>query len=317
VPTSRILPLPGDYTLKVKTSQETTWVTSQKYSIPLPDNSTYEFVCSDPGLISKDVAAEVNVTLKTKVLGSAGYDEVRIQVTKDGPGDVKFEVYDGSWVESYYYPPSGNFTVQPNHNQVIPFRFTFDTIGLYTLKFELMQGATLIDDDTETFACAGVSVEVELNKGWNLMSLPIIPQNSAIGTVLADITDDVISVWYYDPALGWRSYVPGGPSNLAKIEDGKAYWINMNEAATLTVVGVAIVLPGQMPPSYGVVAGWNMVGFKSLANNMTADAYLGGTDWVRVYKFENGAWTSLVKTDLMEPGLGYWVAFSKAGTIYP
>lgn len=314
----------GEYTLEVSTSQESTWVTSQSYSIPLPAKSTYEFLYSQPPLISVNVSAEVDVTLKTKVLGSEGYNEARIQVAKaGGPGDVTFEVFDeGAWHSSIYYPSTGNFTVLANHNQVIPFRFTFNAIGLYTLNFTLMYGATTVADGTQTFACAGVSANVPLNKGWNLMSLPIIPNKSAIGTLLAGIINDVTSVWYYDPTIAdpnqrWRSYVPGGPTpTLTKIEDGKAYWIDMKNPGTLIVEGVAIVLPGQLPPAYSVREGWNMVGFKSMVN-MTAEDYLGGTGVVRIYKFVAGAWEIVPASYNMTPGLGYWVAFSEPGTIYP
>jgi hypothetical protein len=314
-----------NYTLSVKTSQETTPVTSQSYGIPLPAKSTYEFLYSQPPLISVNVSAVVNVTLKTKVPGSEGYNETRIHVAKaEGPGNVTVEVDDGGWHLSNNYPATVNFTVEANHNQVIPFRFTFNAIGLYTLNFTLMCGDTPVPDGTgtQTFACAGVSVNVPLIKGWNLMSLPIIPNKSAIGTLLANIIDNVTIVWYYDPTIAdpnqrWRSYVPGGPTpTLTKIEDGKAYWIDMKNDGTLTVEGVAIVLPGQVPPSYNVVPGWNMVGFKSMVN-MTAGDYLDGTDPVRIYKFWAGAWEVVPASYNMTPGLGYWVAFPTPGTIYP
>ena len=317
---------PNGYKLKVRTSREPDWVTSQSYNIPLPPKSTYEFLYSQPPLISVNVSAEVDVTLKTKVLGNEGYSAAQVQFLKDdGPGNVTFQVlHGGSWNPSGSYPPSGNFTVHAQHTETIHFKLTFDEIGVYTLSCKLVDVAAnmTVVDDTQTFACAGVSVNVTLKKGWNLMSLPIIPNASAIGTVLADITGNVTSVWYYDPTIAdpnqrWRSYVPGGPTpTLTKIEDGKAYWINMKEAATLTVVGVAIVLPGQMPPSYNVVAGWNMVGFKSMAK-MEAEDYLKRTDWVRIYKFVAGAWGTVQATHNMTPGLGYWVAFSEPGTIYP
>jgi hypothetical protein len=44
-----------------------------------------------------------------------------------------------------------------------------------------------------------------------------------------------------------------------------------------------------------------------------------GTDYVRTYGFDlgQGGWFSLVDGEEMEPGLGYWVAFSEPGTIYP
>ena len=325
----------SDYTLEVKTSKETNWVTSQQFSIPLPDKSSYEFVYAPPALISKGSPAEVGVTLKTKVLGSAGYPQARIDFSKDsGPGNVTFQAkYGETWSDessSGSWPPSSTFDLKANHNQTIQFKLTFSEVGVYTLSFSVVDVATngtLVFEDKPTFACAGVTEEVLLNQGWNLMSLPIIPVNSAIESVLAGIgttwQEKVESVWYYDPAITdptkrWRSYRPGLPNpTLTKIEDGKAYWINMNAATPLTVAGVAIVLPGQVPQTYSVRAGWNMVGFKSRSTNTTVETYLQGTKWVRVLEFENGNWRSLQKEEPMKPGLGYWVAFSEPGIIYP
>jgi hypothetical protein len=75
----------------------------------------------------------------------------------------------------------------------------------------------------------------------------------------------------------------------------------------------------QLPPAYDVVIGWNMVGFKSTATNVTAADYLEGTEYVRIYGYENGTWFLIPApySGYMEPGLGYWVAFTEPGTIYP
>jgi len=78
-----------------------------------------------------------------------------------------------------------------------------------------------------------------------------------------------------------------------------------------------VVDPPELPPAYDVVVGWNMVGFKSTATNVTAEDYLDGTEYVRIYWFENGGWFSLAPSQNMTPGLGYWVAFTAPGTIYP
>jgi hypothetical protein len=320
-----------EYNLKVRTSRETNWVTSNKYGISLLANSTYEFLYVPPALISKGFPAEVDVTLKTKVLGTAGYSQASIDFAGDsGPtgGSVLFSVkYGETWsspAPSGSYPSSGTFVLGADDSETIHFRLTFSEVGVYTLSFKLKDNvAGELEVDTPAFTCAGVSELVSLNKGWNLMSLPIIPVDSTITAVLAEISDYVTSVWYYnptitDPSKRWQSYVPGGPTpTLTKIEDGKAYWIDMKEEQTLTVPGVAIVLPGQIPPTYTVKEGWNMVGFKSRSTNTTVEDYLQGTKWVRVLEFKDGAWTSLLKGAYMTPGLGYWVAFSEPGTIYP
>lgn len=322
-----------EYSLMVRTGRETNWVTSKKYGISLAANSTYEFLYESPALISKDFPAEVDMTLKTKVLGSAGYAQARIDFALDsGPGTVLFSVKDGeTWSTpdtTGSYPHTGTFVLGADHNEMIQFRLTFSEVGVYTLSFKLVD-TTVPSDlvvDTPAFTCAGVSATVVLNKGWNLVSLPIIPVNADITAVLADIMEDgdvkVESVWYYNPTITdpnqrWQSYVPDGPTpTLTKIEDGKAYWIAVKEATQFTFAGVAIVLPGQLPPTYSVREGWNMVGFKSRVAMAVKD-YLAGTDWVRVLEFKNGVWTILLENEMMTPSLGYWAAFSEPGTVYP
>ena len=163
---------------------------------------------------------------------------------------------------------------------------------------------------------------IDLVEGWNLISLPLVPLDSDIDAVLAGIPDYVISVWHYDTAIAdWRTFVPDAPSDLDSMEDGKAYWINMEAAnQTLNLAGTENPVPPTLPRDYDVVAGWNMVGFKS-ATNVTAKDYLDGTEYVRIYGFENDTWFTIpgpnYTTPEMEPGRGYWVAFTEPGTIYP
>jgi len=164
--------------------------------------------------------------------------------------------------------------------------------------------------------------DIQLGEGWNLISLPLIPLDSTINAVLAGILDNVISVWHYDAAVKrWYSFAPGASSDLTSMRDGKAYWINMKAAQNLTLAGRENAVPPALPPTYDVVVGWNMVGFKSTASNVTAADYLDGTECVRIYYFENGTWKLIpgpsYDNPKMKPGLGYWVAFTEPGTIYP
>jgi hypothetical protein len=160
---------------------------------------------------------------------------------------------------------------------------------------------------------------IELDEGWNLISLPLIPLDESIEVVLAGIMDDVKGVWYWDGS--WDSFKPGAPYDLEEMEDGKAYWINMEEAGTLKIAGTKMPEGGELPPAYDVVVGWNMVGFKSTAVNITVENYLAGTKYTRIYYFDGGTWFVIPGTaydsTYMVPGLGYWVAFTEPGTIYP
>jgi len=51
--------------------------------------------------------------------------------------------------------------------------------------------------------------EISLYSGWNLISLPLIPDSSNIEDVLAGIEGNVISVWAYDAETeNWRLCAP-------------------------------------------------------------------------------------------------------------
>jgi len=320
------------YKLYVKTYQEPTWAPSDSYYISLAEKSTYEFVYQpepEDMMIWRDEPAGVNVTLQTLVQGLNGYNSTLIlfNVTK-APEDseVTFEVYDEEWLlrgvnTGNWTPDDGSLDAV--YSETFPFRLTFNKVGVYTIEFVLdnLEGGD-IEEDEINFAVTGVSVPVALDTGWNLMSLPVVPDDPGIEAVLADIMGDVISVHYYDPLAPpdyWLIYSEDPYfHSLTTIEDGKAYWINMRAAANLTVVGQAIAAPGgSPPPTYDVVEGWNMVGFKSM-EKMAAKDYLMGTEIVRIYGFDGG-WFSLPYdySNNMTPGLGYWVAFSEPGTIYP
>ncbi len=161
------------------------------------------------------------------------------------------------------------------------------------------------------------SFEIELRAGWNLISLPLIPEDSAIATVLAGILDDVESVHHYDAVAGeWLVYSPP-IGDLTTMVDGKAYWIEMDAAATLVITGQQLPDPPAMPPTYQVAFGWNMVGFKSTVEK-SANEYLAAMagKYILTYGFD-AAWFTLAPANNMVPGLGYWVYFTEGGEIVP
>ncbi len=73
-----------------------------------------------------------------------------------------------------------------------------------------------------------------------------------------------------------------------------------------------------MPPAYDVYVGWNLIGFKSTTARTVSD-YLAGIDgkWTMIYGYANGSYFVAQSGDQMQPGLGYWIAVTATGTIYP
>ena len=100
-----------------------------------------------------------------------------------------------------------------------------------------------------------IPFEIFLFEGWNLIGLPMIPEDPSIENVLSDIIYYVKSVWAFDGETGtWSSYSLGAPSDLTQILAGKGYWINM-----ITDVLWTIDIPGYYgtEPTDGVNYTWS------------------------------------------------------------
>ena len=107
--------------------------------------------------------------------------------------------------------------------------------------------------------------QVELYEGWNLVSLPLIPDVTSIEVVLADVMENVEIVWGYKDGA-WSRYLPAIPefSELTDMVDGEGYWIKMTADDSLVVYGLELPGPGTLPPVYDVYEGWNLIGFKEV-----------------------------------------------------
>jgi len=165
---------------------------------------------------------------------------------------------------------------------------------------------------------------ITLYSGWNLISLPLIPTNSDIETVLAgaDVTVNKAAYYTGGPAGDWLNYIllEPGASDLTTMNDGKGYWIDVSAGGNLTATGVELALPGYAPPTYDVVVGWNLIGFTSTAVK-TVDVYLGSVlaTVEAMYKYDaaTGLYTAVVTENDLASGQGYWLAVNAAGKIYP
>ena len=160
--------------------------------------------------------------------------------------------------------------------------------------------------------------DISLANGWNLISLPLIPDEPGITDVLSGVWANFDRAFAYNP--GPVSYIKGGPPpSLTEMTTGLGYWIKMTGPAVLTVEGQFQPDPPALPKSYEVNVGWNLIGFHS-TGAMTASDYLG-TDmvgkWARIWGYANGQYSPVASTGMLQPGFGYWLAVTTDGTIYP
>jgi len=178
-----------------------------------------------------------------------------------------------------------------------------------------------------------------LDEGYNLISLTLIPYDTDIEQML--ITDNnldlrVASYWTGGPTgVGeWLNFWPLDllATDLTTIEDGKGYWLDLDTAVDpdddLCYEGWELVgwvqvddtwVPS-LPPSYDMVEGWNLMGFKSTTPK-PAEEYLAAiaSKYVMIYGYDDGIYfiAGSPGHEYLEPGLGYWIAMTEPGTIYP
>ena len=175
--------------------------------------------------------------------------------------------------------------------------------------------------------------KLDLNPGWNLISLPGTPADTDINAIIpADHPAD--TVLSYDPSMpgGWLTAVRGGDTmftgTLETIEAGRAYWIKTSSFEALNVdipkpsSGSATLLP-----TIDIVQGWNLVpildvdgDFELRAMTATDNYFDGLTEGTitGIYGFDtvNSSWSRVEPQDV-EIGKGYWVYATKPGFIVP
>ena len=187
-------------------------------------------------------------------------------------------------------------------------------------------------------------IEVALNPGWNLVSLPGNPVDPSIDAVMAN-TPAVEAVITYDPT------VPGGFLVALRDEDGgdfsgtlktmnasRGYWV-----LTDNFEGIEVDVPplgtgaGVLPPTVKVAEGWNLLPvqdptgvFGSGDDLRAANYFTSATDVSAVYQFDTiaNAWVFIDITDTefdaagtcgsaVTVGKSYWVFSTESGTLVP
>ncbi|MDP2948227.1 MAG: hypothetical protein Q8P22_01650 [Chloroflexota bacterium] len=154
---------------------------------------------------------------------------------------------------------------------------------------------------------------VDLQLGWNLVSLPLRPQPAVPLSVLSALEED------YDVVYGWNaeeeswlSYSPQHSGTLDRLEESMGFWVHAKTAKTFLVVGEPVG-PVQIP----LVQGWNLIGYpsqRSLPPQEALDSVKGSYDVVYGWNpSDGGAWLTYLPglshgtLKEMSPGHAYWI----------
>ena len=159
--------------------------------------------------------------------------------------------------------------------------------------------------------------QIQLQQGWNLISLPEHPPDTSIAEVTQAIAGKFTHIWAYADGQ-WRSYDPANPnfSDLLSMDTGIGYWIHMSEEAVLTGSGTAPA------PSVPLLSGWNLVGYNMLWEKPSQEVLQSiNGKYSMIWTYRDGEWQSYDPSnpnfsDMTQfaPEAGYWVKAGQACT---
>jgi PKD repeat protein len=185
---------------------------------------------------------------------------------------------------------------------------------------------TVSDGDDSTSATLTIEVfadAIGLDEGWNLISLPLVPEDTSIESVLSEIQSSVRKVWslQYNEESEKNEWiykeVEEGEflsGELEELTSGEGYYIQMNENSVLYTTGNKMYSQGKMaiPPSKKVDEGWNLIGKYGLNEELSnTEAFATLTGEVPSLIDKNGN-----TIEEMEISEGYWAFVTGGVQIY-
>ncbi|MDP2301721.1 MAG: choice-of-anchor D domain-containing protein [Ignavibacteria bacterium] len=171
------------------------------------------------------------------------------------------------------------------------------------------------DVDTLSIDLNGTGIAATLTKiftsGWNLMSVPVQPENNLTSVVLGDDLD-LFFLYNYSSSAGYQT------SNT--IDAGNGYWLGIESLDTVDVTGSAIT----SNQTKSLSPGWNLVASPFVRTYLKSLVYFtDGTSTLSPLSAIDSGWiqnnyygydgTSYSSKDTLSQWFGYWLLTLKSG----
>ncbi len=177
--------------------------------------------------------------------------------------------------------------------------------GVYTLTADGVVVARAYLDVPAPLTCT-----LSLSRGWNLISLPIVPEDASITGIFSnDQLNNINVIWDYNGGQ-WLYFTrkAGYSSQFTTMSVSKGYYVYCKTPMSVQIAGSAG--PGVIPYS-SLGKGWNLIGYPAMSDTDISSVY--GSAYV-IWKIDNGNWyyhttkpglTNQFTT--LTPGHGYWI----------
>ena len=179
----------------------------------------------------------------------------------------------------------------------------------YTNLEESQCGGSDPNDPTSVPSC-GITQEIILTEGWNLISLFVEPSDASPAAIFSPIADSLAQVKSasesYDPNL------PGYLNDLSEIQVGYGYWVKVEAVSLLQIPGAPVDIAALTIP---LNAGWNLVGYPLMEEMDIEEALSGIMESLNQAKSMSESYDPnlpayLNDLSILEPNMGYWLDMS-------
>jgi agmatine deiminase len=147
-----------------------------------------------------------------------------------------------------------------------------------------------------TFQIEHSTTEQQLQAGWQMVSLPLARTHTDYRQIYAAASDD-----------GLLGYGQDGYTATTTLDVGAGYWLQMDEAATVTIAGTEIE-----DQTITLTEGWNLISAPHQAIDAGAIEDPAGVVIDHTLYAFDGVYTA---SATFEPGQGYWLRASGDGQI--
>ena len=218
-------------------------------------------------------------------------------------------------------------SINPNNALESNTSYTITLSGVTDLAGNVMANYNSINFTTATYY--NISLYFT-STGWNLVSLPVVPNETAIETVLGDASPDIEEVWTYDPThpnaddSGWLMYAsadPEGTNNLDIMTTGYGYWISVTGNTNIEGWGSLLTAGPTAPPSRTLNTGWNLIGYYQIPGedeSTPSEAFASLENaYTGLWGYDNagGVFKSTVIPIL--PGDAFWISLTSGKEYTP
>lgn len=176
----------------------------------------------------------------------------------------------------------------------------------------------------------GFEIDLTANK-WQLVSFPVLPEDSSVESVFS-LSDDPslsVQVWgFNNESHSWKSWVPNGAFTpvepLSELKVGEGYWVKTNQNISLNVESET-----RQSGSTVLHTGWNLIGYTA-EQKISYEQALEGINFNQLWRYDSATGTFqvveksqgsqiVVRSEFtyLEPGQGYWINVSGQETLSP